>query len=149
VTTNPNPRGDHLQLLADFLPHAYQRLPAGALFVLLTDVVNGHDSGELAGKGLPSAFAPTVGSNLHALLIRALRGLPQEDLLGLVEQQKLPSVFLAELLRPTAEDPPPQQLDLLEMLQGFVLVLNLRRAFGLQRGRQLTDQLLQFLNAPW
>jgi hypothetical protein len=52
----------------------------------------------------------------------------RELLLRSVERQGI-----AELLRPTPEDPSPQKLDLLEVLQGSVLVLDLLGAFRSRR----------------
>jgi len=80
--------------------------------------VNGFYPGDLGRKRFASALAAAMSSHLNGWLIRLRAARREEDLLGLVEQQKLPPVFRAELLGPTPEDPPTQELDLLEMLQG-------------------------------
>jgi hypothetical protein len=62
-----------------------------------------------------------------------------------LEKQELTAVFLAQLLRPTTEDAPSQKPDLLEVLQGFMLVVDLLGAFLFQAGLEVTNAILQFL----
>ena len=112
--------------------------------------MNSLHTGEISRKSLAAGFSSAMSMNLDALLLlRRLAGLGQEDLFRFVEQKQLAPIFLTQLLCAPPEDAPPQQLNLFEMLQRFVLILNLFRVFSLQFGCQLTDQILQFFNTTW
>jgi hypothetical protein len=145
----PNARRDHFKLFADLFPDAAHLLPAGAAFLFFADIVNGLDPRSLRRQRFTSAFASTMSTNLYGLLIRLLAALSKEDLLRLVEQKKLTTVFLAELLRSTTKDLPSQKLNLFEMFQRFELVLDLLGAFLFQVGLELTNTILQFLYTFW
>ena len=149
VTPHPNARRNHFEFLAGLLPDPGHLVPAGTVFLFLTDVVNCLYPRDLGWQRLPSALASAMGTNLDGLFIRPLATLRKKDFLSLVEQQKLAAVFLAELFRPTTEDPSSQKLNLLEMLQRFMLILDLLRTFLFKAVLEVANQILQFFNTTW
>ena len=142
MSAHPNASRDHFKLFAGLLSNSAHLLPAGAAFLLFADVVNRLDPRDLGRKGFAPTLSSVMGTNLYGLLFRLLAVLGKEDLLSLVEQQMLTAVILAELLRPTTEDPAPQKLNLLEVFQRLVLVLDLLGTFLLQAGLELLNQNL-------
>jgi hypothetical protein len=149
VSPYSNTCRNDFKLFAALFPDANHLLPAGAPLLFLADVMNGFYPRNIRGQRLSPTFASAMRPDFYRLFCGRLPGLSKEDFLSLVEQQMLAAVFLGEFLRATTEDPTPQKLNLLKVLQRFVLELNLLCAFLLEAGLQVTNPILQLLDALW